>query len=450
MFHRKRKLLIIFVAIFIFYVFYILLWSENTNDSAVAKNVKLDLTHDTPINADNEKKDESKVHVDSQNQLTTGGRIKLFDETFNHTINPVDVVKSITYLNEHHEILNSGIGLDKVSIVLIVQVHNRAEYLKLLIDSLEKVKGIEKALIVFSHDIYHPPVNELILNIKFCQVIQIFYPYTIQIFHNRFPGTDPNDCEEKISKAEAERIQCNNWNSSDTYGNYRKAQLTQIKHHFWWKMNYVFDAIMEKYKLSTNVLLLEEDHMVTPDVLHVLNMILATKSAYCPNCSMISLGLFMKNFNYYERDIFKLGKQTWFGKHNTGMVLNKEVWNQFRSCAKMFCEFDDYNWDWSMIQISYKCFPQKIVAIYSKSPRVLHIGDCGVHTHKCNSQNTANKMKALFEKVSKSFFPEKMDLTENLSRVPKISKPNGGWGDVRDHQLCFLNTYPLNTSIWSF
>lgn len=108
---------------------------------------------------------------------------------------------------------------------------------------------------------------------------------------------------------------------------------------------------------------------------------------------MISLGLFMKNFNYYERDIFKIGKQTWFGKHNTGMVLNKELWNKFRNCSKMFCEFDDYNWDWSMIQISYKCFLEKIVAIYCKSPRVLHIGDCGVHTHKCKSQNTANKMK---------------------------------------------------------
>lgn len=75
----------------------------------------------------------------------------------------------------------------------------------------------------------------------------------------------------------AEKIQCNNWNSSDSYGNYRKAQLTQIKHHFWWKMNYVFDAIMEKYKLSTNVLLLEEDHMVTPDIFHVLDKILDFK-----------------------------------------------------------------------------------------------------------------------------------------------------------------------------
>ena len=125
---------------------------------------------------------------------------------------------------------------------------------------------------------------------------------------------------------------------------------------------------------------------------------------------MIVLGLFMRNYNNYQRDIFKVGRQTWYGKHNTGMVLNKELWNSFRSCSQvglsifvllyfhfiilqMFCEFDDYNWDWSMIQISYKCFPKKMTAIYTKSPRVLHIGDCGVHTHKCTSQNTANKIK---------------------------------------------------------
>lgn len=132
------------------------------------------------------------------------GRIKLLDDVFNHTVIPEDVVKSIQFLNEHHEVLNAGIfgGPESVSIVLVVQVHNRAEYLKLLIESLESAKGIEKALIIFSHDIYYPPVNELITNIKFCQVIQIFYPYPIQIFHNRFPGTDPKDCEEKMKLKE--------------------------------------------------------------------------------------------------------------------------------------------------------------------------------------------------------------------------------------------------------
>lgn len=44
-------------------------------------------------------------------------------------------------------------------------------------------------------------------------------------------------------------------------GNYRVAQLTQIKHHWWWKMNFVFDGIVKRYGLQDKyVMMLEEDH----------------------------------------------------------------------------------------------------------------------------------------------------------------------------------------------
>lgn len=58
--------------------------------------------------------------------------------------------------------------------VIVVQVHNRIYYLNLLISSLEKVKGIEKALIIFSHDIFNDEINSLVSNIKFCKVM---YPH---------------------------------------------------------------------------------------------------------------------------------------------------------------------------------------------------------------------------------------------------------------------------------
>ena len=34
------------------------------------------------------------------------------------------------------------------------------------------------------------------------QVLQIFYPYPIQIYPNEFPGEDPNDCPRNMKKAE--------------------------------------------------------------------------------------------------------------------------------------------------------------------------------------------------------------------------------------------------------
>lgn len=36
---------------------------------------------------------------------------------------------------------------------------------------------------------------------------------------------------------------CNNAYYPDRYGNYRTAKITQIKHHWWWKANRVFDKL---------------------------------------------------------------------------------------------------------------------------------------------------------------------------------------------------------------
>lgn len=44
------------------------------------------------------------------------------------------------------------------------------------------------------------------------------------------------------------------------------------------------------------------------------------------------------------------------------------------------------------MHISMKCLPSKLRVIAVKAPRVLHVGDCGVHTHRCNVQNAPKKV----------------------------------------------------------
>lgn len=56
----------------------------------------------------------------------------------------------------------------------------------------------------------------------------------------------------------AKTMQCLNANSPDMYGHYRIAQLTQIKHHWWWKTNMIFDGILKRYGLDTYIVFLEE------------------------------------------------------------------------------------------------------------------------------------------------------------------------------------------------
>ena len=80
-----------------------------------------------------------------------------------------DVVKS---LNAEQLIYNREklVALKGDYVVIVVQVHKRVEYFKELLDSLQRAKGIEKALLVISHDYYTDEMNALIRMIKFCPV----------------------------------------------------------------------------------------------------------------------------------------------------------------------------------------------------------------------------------------------------------------------------------------
>ncbi|CAI4227852.1 unnamed protein product [Auanema sp. JU1783] len=370
-----------------------------------------------------------------------------FKLSANNTIFGREVVESVMFLNENFDILNiDRFGpVEDVKTVIVIQVHNRVAYLRYLIESLKKTKGIEDTLLVFSHDINVEAINQMIHNITFARVYQIFYPLNMQLFPHVFPGQEPYDCPEKIGKARAQLLGCQNKDFPDKYGNYRVAQLTQIKHHWWWKMNFVFDGIIDRFGLHDSwVLLLEEDHLVVPDALYVLNYITEHKNELCNNCDLISLGAYLKSTRKYRETINLLGSHPWFSsKHNMGMALQRTQWLKIKGCAEMFCTWDDYNWDWSVMQVTAKCLPQRFRVIFAKSPRVLHIGDCGVHTHRCTASNAYTQATQLVEEHHGDLFPSSLKVTDISRRSLKPSKENGGWGDKRDHELCRLNTHPL-------
>ena len=56
------------------------------------------------------------------------------------------------------------------AIVIVVQVHNRVEYLRHLVSSLRKAVDIEQSLLVFSHDFYSDELNDIVASIDFCPV----------------------------------------------------------------------------------------------------------------------------------------------------------------------------------------------------------------------------------------------------------------------------------------
>ena len=161
--------------------------------------------------------------------------------------------------------------------IIVVQVHDRVEYLKVLIKSLETVKGIDKTLLIFTHDVYNPIINSIVKSIGFCKVMQLFYPFSLQAYPNEFPGTDPKDCPRDIKQQEAIALRCQNAEHPDTYGHYREAVYTQTKHHWFWKMNTIFDKLNVTKDYDGPFIFLEEDHYAAPDMLHMLKSMMDLK-----------------------------------------------------------------------------------------------------------------------------------------------------------------------------
>ncbi|XP_026467963.1 alpha-1,6-mannosyl-glycoprotein 2-beta-N-acetylglucosaminyltransferase isoform X2 [Ctenocephalides felis] len=359
-----------------------------------------------------------------------------------------EISKQIRYYNTKQTVINEEIfgPLQNDSVVIVVQVHTRITYLRHLIISLAQAQGISNVLIVFSHDYYDEDINDLVQSVDFCKVMQIFYPFSIQTHPNVFPGEDPKDCPRNLNREQAILRKCNNALHPDSYGHYREAKFCQTKHHWWWKANRVFDQLDVTKYFTGPVVFLEEDHYVAPDFLHVLGLMQESVKTHCSKCSILSLGTYLKTYNYYGNS--KQAEITpWISsKHNMGMVFNRTIWEGIRMCSPHFCTYDDYNWDWSLQHVSHVCLRNKLHAIVLRGPRVFHIGECGVHHKKKNCESAAmiSKVQQVLKTSEKYLFPSKLSLVmASPLKKQKLRKGNGGWGDTRDHALCYNMTLRL-------
>nr|CAX73666.1 alpha-1,6-mannosyl-glycoprotein [Schistosoma japonicum] len=323
--------------------------------------------------------------------------------------------------------------------VIIVQVHNRSLELSLLIESLRRTSGIEKALVIFSHDVYSDELNNLIGSIRFTRTAQIFYPHSIQIFPNSFPGTDPRDCHSRINPAKASDTGCLNSDWPDTYQHYRESNFTQIKHHWLWKIEFVINHFYPTKYYKGYFILLEEDHFVVEDIFHVSTLI--SNKIWSPlNANgIVALGSYDKD-NKYVSSVAEV--TYWLApKHNMGMAVSRAVWRKIEDCLEQFCDYDDYNWDWSLQYVGQKCFPNKLKALtLPLSTRVFHLGECrGLHHQKnvCSAELLATNIIQMFSGVVLTkLYPKDLHLSYKLPTVGPKQTVNGGWSDPRDRNLC--------------
>lgn len=329
----------------------------------------------------------------------------------------------------------------KDDLVIVVQVHNRPDYLKLLLESLRKARGIENVLLIFSHDVWSPDINQVVASIDFCQVLQIFFPFSIQLYPQEFPGSDPNDCPRDIPKNEALKLGCINAEYPDSFGHYREAKFSQAKHHWWWKLHFVWDRVRAMKEHKGLVLMIEEDHFLSPDFVHVLKLMATLKKEQCPDCDILSMGSY--SHIGYSSKANKVEVKAWKStEHNMGMALDRDTYQKLIRCTDTFCTYDDYNWDWSLQHLTVTCLPTYWKVMVSEAPRIFHAGDCGMHHKKtvCMPASQKIKIENILQSSGNQLFPKTLLITKRLPApgaggvVPHVK--NGGWGDIRDHELC--------------
>ncbi|XP_062323678.1 alpha-1,6-mannosyl-glycoprotein 2-beta-N-acetylglucosaminyltransferase [Osmerus eperlanus] len=329
----------------------------------------------------------------------------------------------------------------KDDLVVVVQVHNRPDYLKLLVESLRKAEGIERVLLVFSHDFWSPEVNQVVASVDFCQVLQIFFPFSIQLYPQEFPGNDPKDCPRDISKTEALMLGCINAEYPDSFGHYREAKFSQTKHHWWWKLHFVWDRVRAMKDHNGLVLLIEEDHFLSPDFIHTLKLMTVLKTEQCPDCDILSMGSY--THVGYSSKANKVEVKAWKStEHNMGMALGRATYQKLIHCTDAFCTYDDYNWDWSLQHLTVTCLPSYWKVMVCEAPRIFHAGDCGMHHKKavCMPASQKIKIENILQSSGNQLFPKNLLITKRLPApgvggvAPHVK--NGGWGDIRDHELC--------------
>lgn len=332
--------------------------------------------------------------------------------------------------------------LAKDHVKIVLYVHNRPKYLQVVVESLSKVEGIGETLLIVSHDGYFEEMDKIIKSIRFCQVKQIYAPFSPHLFRDSFPGISPGDCE---GKDDASAKHCTG--NPDQYGNHRSPKIVSLKHHWWWMMNTVWNGLQETRGYSGHILFIEEDHYIYPNAYRNIQLLTKLKSTRCSDCYAANLA---------PSDVNSKGE--WWDKliaekvGNVGYTFNRTVWEMIHLRATGFCFFDDYNWDITMWATVYPSFPKAVHTLRGSRRSAAHFGKCGLHqgqgkTTACIDNGVVNFDLDTIDTVPNINSNWAIHKYTNQGGYQKGFKGWGGWGDKRDHQLClsFSRMYKPST-----
>ncbi|XP_017462036.1 PREDICTED: uncharacterized protein LOC108355373 isoform X3 [Rhagoletis zephyria] len=335
----------------------------------------------------------------------------------------------------------------------------------------QQIAKYNELQIVLNEDTYGPLQNDSVII-----VIQIFYPYSIQTHPNEFPGVDPNDCPRDMKKDHnfitfflnrAIVRKCNNALYPDLYGHYREAKFTQTKHHWWWKANRVFDQLDVTRYHTGLVLFLEEDHYVAEDFLYLLEMMQSSIGSLCPQCDILSLGTYLKTFNYYTYNS-KTNKKSLSSQYASSLLTSSNLLGYNRNKNRNSQQLSSHASSSSSSTSAANSFNKKYFNENNKEK--VYVGDTLTNNNNNNahiinnhhntittSTTTTTDKSAAQQSWSYHVLPSLYSVYQKVEVMPWISsKHNMGfafnrstWSNIRKcaQHFCFYDDYNWDWSL---
>jgi len=116
----------------------------------------------------------------------------------------------------------------------------------------------------------------------------------------------------------------------------------------------------------------------------------------------------------------------------------------------MFYRFNS-QWDWSLRQLSQRCLTEAPGFLVVRASRAFHLAHCGIHFkgNDCNNASVVNSLPTLtaalaglrLAREAGSLYPKELQVMNNELKPGFVRetwevRPNGGWADPRDRDLC--------------
>lgn len=343
------------------------------------------------------------------------------------------IKKTVKELNKEQRISN----MDRFgpirpnTIIIVIQVREDTVFLKVLLASLKEVVGITNSLLIFCHNYYDDNINKIIQGVDFTKYMQVFYPYSSQMYPKMFPGSDTKfctgdfNCSETCTEAEKE---C-----------FRSSTLVQQKHFWWWHVNFVFDHLTVTKKHFEPIVFLEENQFILDDILFMLKVLLNLMPVNCPQCEIICFGAQAPELSQYHVSHGTVRIETWNAALlGLGLAFNQTVWKMIKNSSYEFCHFDDYRWDASLNHLSNQRPRGPLVVLISDAPRVLQLNLCDGSIAGCTLTRTIEDVQKFAKSVRRALFPR--NLIISTEETPGNLTALGEWKDVRDSALCMYFT----------